>query len=53
MPPTSEAYKRYLKKFDDQETEIEKRQTEVARLAEQVEKERKAYELYLVNLTVE
>ena len=23
MPPTAEAYKRYLKKFDDQETEIE------------------------------
>ena len=25
MPKDSEAYKRYLKKFDDQETEIEKR----------------------------
>ena len=24
LPPTSEAYKRYLKKFDTQETEIEK-----------------------------
>lgn len=23
MPPTAQAYKRYLKKFDDQETEIE------------------------------
>ena len=29
MPPTSAAYKRYLEKFDKQETEIEKLQADI------------------------
>jgi hypothetical protein len=32
MPPTAEAYKRYLKKFDDQETQIEKYQADIKKL---------------------
>lgn len=42
VPPTSEAYKRYLKKFDDQETEIEKRQAKVKELKAEVAKQQKA-----------
>jgi len=53
VPQTSEAYKRYLKKFDEQETEIEKRRAEIAKLLESVEKERKEYENFLLNLNVE
>lgn len=34
VPPTSDGYKRHLKKFDEQEMEIEKRQKELARLRE-------------------
>jgi hypothetical protein len=53
VPPTSEAYKRYLKKFDDQETEIEKRRAQVAQLQETAERQSKAYESFLANLNVE
>jgi len=53
VPQTSEAYKRYLKKFDEQETEIEKRRAEIAKLQESAEKQRKEYETFLLNLTVE
>jgi hypothetical protein len=42
VPPTSEAYKRYLKKFDDQETEIEKRQAKVKELKAEAAKQQKA-----------
>jgi hypothetical protein len=53
VPPTSEAYKRYLKKFDDQETEIEKRRAQVAKLQDAAEQQRKTYETFLLNLNVE
>jgi hypothetical protein len=53
VPPTSEAYKRYLKKFDDQETEIEKRRAKIAELQDVAEGQRKAYEDYLAALNVE
>src|SRR5581483_12426815 len=53
VPQTSEAYKRYLKKFDEQETEIEKRRAEIAKLQESAERQRKEYESFLVNLSVE
>ena len=33
MPPTAEAYKRYLKKFDDQETQIENFRKKIKALA--------------------
>ena len=32
MPPTAAAYKRYLEKFDEQETEIEKLQAKIKKL---------------------
>jgi hypothetical protein len=51
-PQTSEAYKRYLKKFDDQETEIEKRQAQVAKLRETAEQQRKGYEGFILNLNI-
>jgi hypothetical protein len=53
VPPTSEAYKRYLKKFDDQETEIENRRAEIARLQTTAEGQRKQYEEHLLGLTIE
>ena len=53
VPRESHAYQRYLKKFDDQETEIEKRRATLSRLQETAEQQRKAYEQFLVNLNVE
>src|SRR5207302_2577644 len=53
VPPTSEAYKRYLKKFDDQETEIEGRRAQVTKLQETAERQRQGYEGYLMSLDVE
>src|SRR5439155_17373350 len=41
VPQTSEAYKRYMKKFDDQETEIEKRRAQGARLEGNARQQRK------------
>jgi hypothetical protein len=53
VPPTSEAYKRYLKKFDEQETEIEKLQEAIRKLQVTEQQQRQAYEDYLRNLSVE
>ena len=53
VPQTSEAYKRYLKKFDDQETEIEKRRAAITGLQAVAYKQAKAYEDFLTNLNVE
>ena len=53
VPQTSEAYKRYLKKFDDQETEIEKRREQITQYQKRAEEERKSYESFLLNLNVE
>jgi hypothetical protein len=53
VPPTSEAYKRYLKKFDDQETEIEKRREQLTKLQETADRQAKAYAAFLANLNVE
>ena len=53
LPPTSEAYKRYLKKFDTQETEIEKLQDEIKSLQTTEKGQLKEYEDYLAGLTVE
>jgi hypothetical protein len=53
VPPTSEAYKRYLKKFDDQETEIEKRRAKVVQLQDAAERLRKAFEEFLLALNIE
>jgi hypothetical protein len=53
VPPESEAHKRYVKKFDQQETEIEQLQDTIKKLQDKEFKERKAYEAYLGNLTLE
>jgi hypothetical protein len=53
MPPEAAAYKRYLKKFDDQETEIERLQKLIKELQDGEHAQRKDYENFLANLTVE
>lgn len=53
VPTVSEAYKRYLKKFDEQETDIEKRRQKVTRLEDALEGQRKAYEKFIRELTVD
>ncbi len=53
LPPTSEAYKRYVKKFDDQETEIEQLQEKVKKLQGSEFQQRKEFEDYLAGLNVE
>jgi hypothetical protein len=53
VPKDSDAYKRYLKKFDDQETQIEKLQGTIEDLRATEQQQRKAYEDYLSSLSVE
>ncbi|MCS6977362.1 MAG: DUF4139 domain-containing protein [Gemmatales bacterium] len=53
LPPTAAAYKRYLEKFDQQETEIEKLQATLKELRAKEDKERREYEQYLFALNVE
>jgi hypothetical protein len=53
MPPTAEAYKRYLKKFDDQETQIEDYQKKIKALQTQEFQQRQTFEDYLAKLDVE
>lgn len=53
VPPTSDAYKRYLAKFDAQETEIEKLQADL-NTKQAAERARRAeYETFLAGLTVD
>src|SRR5262249_11258522 len=53
MPPTAEAYKRYLKKFDDQETQIEDFQKRIKASQDTEFAHRKAFEDFLAKLDVE
>jgi hypothetical protein len=53
MPPTAEAYKRYLKKFDEQETQIEDFQHKIKQLQDTEHQQRQAFEEYLAKLDVE
>jgi hypothetical protein len=53
MPQTAAAYKRYLEKFDKQETEIENLQTRIKELRETEKQRQEACEEYLAALTVE
>jgi hypothetical protein len=53
MPPTAKAYKRYLEKFDQQETQIEKYQAGIKKLQAQEHEQRKTFEDFLNNLSVE
>ncbi len=53
VPPSSDAYKRYVKKFDTQETEIERLQDEIKKMQAVEHQQRIAYENYLGSLDVE
>jgi hypothetical protein len=53
MPPEAAAYKRYLKKFDDQETEIERLQKLIKEMQDGEFAQRRDYENFLVTLVVE
>ncbi len=53
MPPTADAYKRYLKKFDDQETQIEDFQKKIKALQDNEFLHRKAFEDFLGKLDIE
>ncbi len=53
MPPTAEAYKRYLKKFDDQETQIEDYRKKIKELQDTEFTHRKTFEDFLTKLDVE
>src|SRR5439155_3306507 len=52
MPSTAAAYKRYLEKFDKQETEIEDLQKSQKSLQQQELKQRQEFDRYLANLNV-
>jgi hypothetical protein len=53
MPPTAAAYKRYLEKFDQQETQIEKYQADIKKLQETEHQQQKEFEDYLNNFSAE
>src|SRR5262249_3328366 len=53
VPQTSEAYKRYVKKFDEQATEIETRREKIAKLNDKADEHRRTLDTFLANLTVE
>src|SRR5262249_52787238 len=53
MPPTAEAYKRYLKKFDDQESDIEKLQAHIKVLRDTGAQQQQALDAFLGEMTVE
>ena len=53
VPPASEAYKRYVKKFDAQESEIEQLQDSIKKLREHEQKQQEAYTKFLGELTVD
>jgi hypothetical protein len=53
MPATSAAYKRYLDKFDQQETEIEKIQKGIDEKQEATKTQQAAYDDFLAGLNVE
>jgi hypothetical protein len=53
LPQTSAAYKRYLKKFDDQETQIEKLQATIQQKQEEEKKQQQEFDDYLSTLIVE
>ena len=53
MPPTAAAYKRYLDKFDKQETEIEGLRDAIKKAQDKEFAERQKFEAYLAALSVE
>lgn len=53
MPATSAAYRRYLEKFDTQETEIEKLRSQTKQFRETEKQQKTGYDTYLANLSIE
>ncbi len=53
MPSTAQAYKRYLEKFDKQETQIEKYQADIKKLQAQEHTQQKAFDDFLVSFSAE
>src|SRR5207237_119825 len=53
MPATAAAYKRYLEKFDQQETQIEKYQADIKALQGTEHKQRKEFEDFLAGFSAE
>ena len=53
MPATAAAYKRYLQKFDEQETQIEKYQADVKKLQGVEHEQKKAFEDFLANFNAD
>jgi hypothetical protein len=53
MPPTARAYKRYLEKFDTQESQIEALQDRIKKLQALEAGRRKQLDDFLANFTVE
>ena len=53
MPPTATAYKRYLDKFDQQETQIEKYQSDVKKMQETAHRQQKEFEDFLNTFAAE
>jgi DNA repair exonuclease SbcCD ATPase subunit len=53
MPPTAAAYKRYLDKFDQQETQIEKYQADIKKMQETEHQQKKEFDDYLANFSAE
>jgi hypothetical protein len=49
MPKDSAAYKRYIEKFDKQETEVEKLQAQIAKTQENLHAAQKEFEDYVMN----
>ncbi len=53
MPNTAKAYKRYLEKFDQQETQIEKYQADIKKLQFEEHTQQKSFEDFLVAFSAE
>ena len=53
LPQTSETYKHYLKKLDDQEAEIEKARARLAKIKAAEDEQKKAYDSFLLALNLE
>jgi hypothetical protein len=53
MPTTAAAYKRYLDKFDQQETQIEKYQADIKKMQETEHQQQKEFEDFLNNFSAE
>jgi hypothetical protein len=53
MPPTAAAYKRYLDKFDAQETQIEKFQADIKKLQDVEHQQQKEFEDFLNNFSAD